>query len=189
MTQTITIAGKPFTAEPRYAEGHVLTANEANALNQTFFENLRNNFAGKAKDGGSQEDFDAYVSTYKFGERTGGGGGSRDPIEVEALNLGRDAIRKAITTKGGKISDYTAAAITKAAQNLIDNKPEYREKAKARVEEMRSMAGESISDDLLETLKAESEKSEAEGQTTEPEGAEASSEEAPASRKRRASAE
>lgn len=163
-TQTITIAGKPFLVIPRYAEGHVLTPNEASALNQTYFENLRNNFANKAKEGGTQADFDAYAASYKFGERTGGGG-SRDPIEVEAMNLARDAIKRSITAKGGKISDYTAAAISNAAAKLVESKPEYREKAKERVAQAQAIAGESISDDLLAELKADSEKSE-EGETT-----------------------
>ena len=55
MPHTITIAGKPFTVEPKFEAGHVLTANEASTLNQTWFENLRNNFAPKAKEGGSQD--------------------------------------------------------------------------------------------------------------------------------------
>lgn len=166
-TQTITIAGKPFTVAARYAEGHTLSANEANALNQTYFENLRNNFANKAKEGGTQEDFDAYASSYKFGERTGGGG-SRDPVEVEAMNLARDAIKRSITAKGGKISDYTAAAISNAAAKLVESKPEYREKAKERVAQAQAIAGESISDDLLAELKADSEKPEGETAGEEP---------------------
>lgn len=151
-THTLTIAGKSFTAAPRYAEGHVLTGNEANALNQTFFENLRNNFAGKAKEGGTQEDFDKYVETYKFGERTGGGGGSRDPIEVEAMALARDALKKTIQKQGKKLSDFTAQAISNAAKKLVDTRPEFREKAAQRVAEMQAVASDSISDDILAGL-------------------------------------
>lgn len=48
-TQEITVAGLTFTADAPYKEGHPLTAGEAVALNQTYSENLRNNFAGRVK--------------------------------------------------------------------------------------------------------------------------------------------
>ena len=74
-TQAITIAGARFTVPLRYAEGHVLTAGEANALNQTYLENCRNNLSGKAKDGTlTQEIVDQYAASYVFGQRTGGFG-------------------------------------------------------------------------------------------------------------------
>ena len=66
-----------------YAEGSVLQANEAEALNQTLTENLRNNFATRLRQrqdeaaqegttyepdmGELQAEFDEYVSTYEFG--------------------------------------------------------------------------------------------------------------------------
>lgn len=153
MPHTITIAGKPFSVEPRYSEGHTLNANEASALNQTFFENLRNNFAGKAKDNGTQEDFDAYVASYQFGVRVGGGG-SRDPIESEAMNMARDQIKAAIRAKGGKIADYSAESITAAAGKLLDKDPTIRELARKRVEEMQSTARAAVDDDLLSGLEA-----------------------------------
>lgn len=152
MTQTITIAGRSFTVEPRYAEGHTLSANEASALNQTFFENLRNNFAGKAKEGGTQEEFDQYSSAYQFGVRTGGGGGSRDPIEVEAMSLARDAVRKGIVAAGKKIADFSAKTISEAAAKLLDKNPSYREKAAERVAQMQDIAGETIDPSILESL-------------------------------------
>ena len=72
-TQTITIAELQFTVPLRYAEGHVLTAGEANALNQTYLENCRNNLSGRAKDGTlTQEIVDQYAASYVFGQRTGG---------------------------------------------------------------------------------------------------------------------
>lgn len=191
MTQKLTIAGKQFEVEPRYAEGHVLTANEAATLNQTFFENIRNNFAGKAKEDGTQEDLDKYVASYKFGERTGGGGGSRDPIEVEALNLARDAVRKAITTKGGKIADFTAKAISEAAAKLVEANPVYREKAKERVEQMQSIASDSIDPSIMEALTAaakpegDAAEPDASGEATTEASTETTETEAPATGRRR----
>lgn len=167
--QSITIAGRSFDVQPRYAEGHTLNAGEAAALNQTYFENLRNNFANKAKEGGTQEDFTAYAESYQFGVRTGGGG-SRDPIEVEAMNLARDAVKKGILAAGKKIADYSAKAISEAAGKLVEKNPAYREKARERVAEMQAMANETIDPDLfaeLEAAQAEaSTEAETEGEST-----------------------
>src|SRR4029077_16952210 len=67
-TQAITIAGTRFTVPVRYAEGHVLTAGEANALNQTYLENCRNNLSGRAKDGTlTQEIVDQYAACVGWG--------------------------------------------------------------------------------------------------------------------------
>jgi len=154
MSHSITISGRQFSVEPRYAEGHTLTANEAAALNQTYFENLRNNFASKAKEGADQSAFDEYAASYQFGVRTGGGS-SRDPIEVEALNLGRDAVKDLIKKQGKNISDYSAKAISEAAAKLIDKDPSYRELAKRRVEELQTAATASLdTDDLFAGLEA-----------------------------------
>ena len=150
---TITIAGKPFNVAPRYAEGHVLTANEASALNQTYFENLRNNFASKAKEGADQAQFDEYVQSYQFGVRAAGG--SRDPIEAEAMDLARDSVKDAIRKSGKKLTDYTAKAISAAAEKLLarpDKGAEFRALAKQRVEQMRAAASNEIDSDLLSSL-------------------------------------
>jgi hypothetical protein len=54
--EQITISGHSFNVPVRYEEGHELTAGEASALNQTYHENLRNNFAKKVKDAGDGAD-------------------------------------------------------------------------------------------------------------------------------------
>lgn len=183
MTQTITIAGRSFTVEPKYSEGHTLTANEASALNQLRSENLRNNFAQKAKDGASQEDFDKYASSYEFGVRTGGGRTS-DPVEAAAMEIARETIRDALRKAGKKLTDYKAAQISAAAAKLLegDRGPSIREAAKRRVEEMQSAAAGDLSDDLMEVLNTPVESASTEGE------AEASTVEAPASNRRRAAA-
>lgn len=48
-SNAIVIAGLSLSVFAPIAEGHVCTVNEAAALNQTFAENIRNNFAGKVK--------------------------------------------------------------------------------------------------------------------------------------------
>lgn len=181
MSHTITISGKPFEVEPRYSEGHVLTANEASALNQTFFENLRNNFAGKAKEGADQAAFNEYVTAYQFGVRVGGSG-SRDPIEVEAMNMARQQIKDAIKLRNGKVSDYSAETITAAAAKRLDQDPSIRELARQRVEQMRSVATSAVSDDLLSGLELAKP-----AETDTDTDASTSSEEAPSSNSRKKS--
>ena len=126
-TQAITIAGSQFTVPLRYAEGHVLIAGEANALNQTFLENCRNNLSGKAKDGTlTQEIVDQYAASYQFGQRKGGFGPS-DPVESMALTIARKRVKS-----GG----MSAAEITQAAQALLasDRGASIRKAAQAMIE-------------------------------------------------------
>jgi len=179
-TDEITIQGHVFTAPLRYAEGHTLTANEAGALNQTYHENLRNNFAGTVKkkleelfgvkdEAGKvsipddaelsdeqltevQTEFDAYAQAYEFGARRVGGGGRTpsDPIEKEALNLAKAAIRQALKTNGKTAGADTVAA---AAKQLIDTQPQWKETAARRVAEQQAIAGAGL-DDLVGSMSA-----------------------------------
>lgn len=149
---TITIAGNVFSVPKPYTDGHVLTSNEAAALNQVFAENIRNNFAktvATATDAGSfdlevfQSKLDEYVDGYEFGVRTGGGGRSGDPVMVEAMSIARDLVRKAILKAGHKLSDVSAANITQMAKDAIDSgkNPQILELAKQRVEAAKDIAG------------------------------------------------
>lgn len=148
--EQITIAGEVFNAPLRYEEGHELNANEAAALNQTYHENLRNNFAKKVKDAKEanafdmatfQADFDKYAQTYQFGTRVGGGGGAvRDPVMAEAMRIAKGQIRVAIKAKGGKVSDYEGTAITEAAKGLIARDEKILEMARAHVAEAQAAA-------------------------------------------------
>ena len=149
MTHTITISKRAFTVEPRYSAGHVLNDNEAGALNQTFYENLRNNFAKQATEGASQEDFDKYAAAYKFGVRVGGSGPTRDPVQAQAIAIAKDRVKAQIQKLGKKLSDFTAAKLTTLAQALIEKDPSIVELAKARVEELRSMATAELDDSEL----------------------------------------
>src|SRR5215510_10072139 len=96
-TEQITIQGKAFKVRVKYAAGHV--------LNQTYWENLRNNFAKKVADGLEsgiseevlQSQLDDYAAEYEFGERRGGGGGFRgDPVMTAAMAIAREVVRNAI---------------------------------------------------------------------------------------------
>jgi hypothetical protein len=119
----ITIQGVVFSAPSPYAVGHVLNENEASVLNQTFSENLRNNFAPKLKAvidentkagvdaltieqiGTLQTEFAAYAAAYKFGAvGAGGARGPADPIGDLALSKARAKVQAQATAKGLKLT-------------------------------------------------------------------------------------
>lgn len=164
--EQITIAGHSFNVPVRYEEGHELTAGEASALNQTYHENLRNNFAKKVKDAGAgadisalQTELDAYAGEYQFGVRTGGGGGgvSRDPVMSEAMRMAKKQLGDLIRAKGKKVSDYEPAAIIAGAKALLA-RPEGQvimETARKRVEEQKALAAGDLGD-LLDGMAVKS---------------------------------
>src|ERR1700719_659511 len=93
----ITISGSRFTVAPKYAAGHILTAGEAAALEQTRREAIRNNLASKVKDGKvDQAGVDEYAAAFQFGERNGGF--TSDPLEAMALTIARRKVKKAKMT-------------------------------------------------------------------------------------------
>jgi len=155
--EQITISGHSFNVPVRYEEGHELTAGEASALNQTYHENLRNNFSKKVKDAGEgadlsslQAELDTYAEAYAFGVRTAGTGISRDPVMAEAMRIARKQVAELIKKAGKKPSAYEPAAINAAAKGLLDKDPNIMEMAKARVAEQQSLASEDLSDILAD---------------------------------------
>jgi len=167
-TDTIKIAGNDFVVPNRYKDGDEINALEAQALNQTFHENLRNNFAKKVTDKKQnkedkdevlpedvvaelQAELDEYAQNYQFNARTGGGPGN--PVMQEAMRIAKDKIREHIRKKAGvKISDYTTAQINAAAKQLIENNPEIKQLAEQRVEEAKATATANL-DSLLANAK------------------------------------
>lgn len=170
----ITIAGETFRVPQPYTAGVVLNANEASALNQTYAENLRNNFASKVKaaqEAGTfehdvlQGSLDDYANDYEFGVRTGGGR-SGDPVQVEAMAIARELVRKAIAKANAqdsskpKLSDVPASKISELAKGVLsrgDAKAEaIRDAARQRVE-----AAKEITDDVeIDSLGGASEEGE-----------------------------
>lgn len=59
-------------------------------------------------------------------------------IMTEARRLARQAVKDAIKADGGKISHYEASEITAAANRLIEEYPEYVERATKEIEERRA---------------------------------------------------
>ena len=146
--ETYTIAGESFSIPQPYKHGHSLTEGEASQLNQVYAENVRNNLAGKVKEqketgAFDQEVFqgtvDDYCEGYEFGVRTGGGR-TGDPVRAEAMNIAREAVRKAIRDKGHKLADVSSATITKLASNYLEKTPSILAIARARVEQVAAIA-------------------------------------------------
>jgi len=140
--QPFTVAGKTLSCPTPYTEGHVLTANEAAALNQTFVENIRNNMAKKVGDcpdaDEAQRLIDEYVAVYEFGVRRSGGP-KGDPIEREAMAIAREKVREAIVAQGYKLKDFTAEKITELAQDTLAKYPQIRELAAENVQRRASI--------------------------------------------------
>lgn len=126
-TRSVTIAGESVTLPEPFAEGHTCTANEAQALNQVFAENVRNNLANQVKARADGEDpqsiVDSYIKTYEFGVRSGGGGRSADPVEREAMNIAREAVKAALAKKGR--TDVKAKEISELAKQALEEKPDF----------------------------------------------------------------
>lgn len=136
-TQAITIQGKSFSIPAPYAEGHVLNANEAGAVNQLFAENIRNNFAGlmkkaedKRKEDGTtalltQADLDKYAETYKFGVRSGSGP-RLDPVEREMRKMAETQVKALLSSKNialkalpeGKYDELVEKVLAKYGDDL-----------------------------------------------------------------------
>jgi hypothetical protein len=153
--QEVTIAGEVFKIAPKYDVGHILTDNEASTLNQTFFENIRNNMAGRVKDAKEKGDFDLdlmqdevtqYASEYEFGARRGGGGVVRDPVEAEALKLVKRGIQKALVDAHGRDHGVSAEQITAHARKVLASEKgaKYREQAEQIVSITRAAAEEEL---------------------------------------------
>ena len=103
------ISGVPLSVIQPFAAGHVLTDLEAASLNQTFAENIGNNFRSfvdkaevKTPDA-LQPALDQLMSSYEFYKRGGGGGRAVDPVEREARQIGLEAIKQKLAEKGQKV--------------------------------------------------------------------------------------
>lgn len=156
---SIQIAGEQFNVPQPYAGGHVLTDNEAQSLNQTYAENVRNNMASKVKALKEAGTFDAevfqgtvddYCDNYEFGQRTGGGR-TGDPVQAEAMAITRDLVRQAISkayaadNSKPKLADVPAKKISElaAAQLAKTDDPRTQQimaTAKARVDAAKELS-------------------------------------------------
>ncbi len=159
----LTIGGPNFSVPLPYEEGHVLRANEAEVLNQTYCENLRNNFsktvaeavAAAEESGGSldipglQKELTEYVQEYDFGVRRGGFR-TTDPVRQVAMEMARDKVRKALKRAGHKLADVGSAKISELAARAIETNPGFMEKAREQVERAQEVGLENAEELLAE---------------------------------------
>ncbi len=141
MSKEFTIKGHKFTIEVPYAEGHILTANEAATLNQTFVENIRNNQAKVVETGLAegktveqlQEVISAFASTYKFGAgRATTNAIPRDPVAAAAVRIARSVLTAALKEKKVDVKTFDKDKF-EALVAQIAAKPEVIEKAREQV--------------------------------------------------------
>jgi hypothetical protein len=158
MPQEVTIAGETFTIEPRFAEGHVLSTNEASTLNQTFYENVRNNNAkwiSEAKENGSFDQDEAqahitkYAEEYEFGARRGPGA-PRDPVMSLAFKDCRRAVLKAVVEKYGKDHGFSPEDVAAKTNQILSGPKGERFVAQARekIELDRKAAADLLNEDI-----------------------------------------
>lgn len=143
----VTIKGQKFMVPLPFAEGHVLRQNEADTLNQTFCENIRNNFASKVEEASEngatpdmaklQAELDAYVVDYDFGVRRSGGVRVVDPVEREAMKIAKERIRVALKKANKKATPEEMDVLAKQA---LEKYPQIRASAKTIVETRNSVA-------------------------------------------------
>lgn len=142
MSKEFTIKGHKFVIEVPYAEGHVMTANEAATLNQTFVENIRNNQAKVVESGLAegktvaelQEVIAAFASTYKFGAgRATTNAIPRDPVAAAAQRIARSTLTAALKEKKIDVKTFDKDKF-EALVAQIAAKPEVIEKAREQVE-------------------------------------------------------
>lgn len=152
-TQQLTIQKFTFTIPAPYAAGPIeLTDGEAAALNQTYAENIRNNFAAqmkKAAEGETpkelgQTELDVYVASYEFGKRSTGMR-SRDPVGVEERRLAREAINALILSKGKKLKDYSTEQMNTMLGKVVES-GKFRAQAEAVVAARGAVAVDPLAD-------------------------------------------
>ena len=140
----LTIQGTVFTIPRPFNAGHICTAGEAKALNQTLAENTRNNYNDRVKKAlrkatdeapfdhtEIQAEIDEYLKTYEFGVRRGRG--PADPVEREAFLIGKEFVKAALRKKSLKISDYSTEEINQLASEAVTSNQAISEEAKRRV--------------------------------------------------------
>jgi len=159
---SLTIQGLVFSVPRVYAPGHVLNEHEAQALDQTRRENLRNNFASRIeakiaelKKAGATDpkvgdlneeelraEFQKYVDEYSFAARR-----TRapvDPVLNEATKMARAQVTAALRKKEIDLKTVSAEQMQKYVDALLAKYPGITEEAKRRVD-----ATKSISTDIL----------------------------------------
>ena len=147
------------TVSQPYAEGHVMTAIEAEKFNNVYADAIRTVLMTRLKKvtGGPAFDaaavstaFQSYADGYKFSTRASGGNrearASVSAVEKEAHKIAKDLVLASIRNKGGNPKDYSAEQIAGFVEQVLEKKPEIREEASRRIESARGIAGDVLAD-------------------------------------------
>jgi hypothetical protein len=146
-TMQMSIEGLVFEVAAPYAEGHTVTEAEAKALNQMRKENIGNNVRKAIKDlKGDAEEFTAEQAeqataivaekdaNYEF-TLSSARGTSKDPLEVMATRLAREAVNTEIQRQGQTVKAYKEANADKYDELVasVSENPQIIELAKQRI--------------------------------------------------------
>ncbi len=141
----IEVNGFFFEVPLYYTEGHVLSAAEAVALDQTRRENLRNIFAKTVKKAieaddtsGLQAQFDELLASYQFTRTTIKG--ALDPVERKAHEIAIEMAKAALNQNNIKKSDLQEGVFEKFVEDILGQKPEIFEEARNQIERAKSLA-------------------------------------------------
>lgn len=123
-----------------FAEGHPLSESEANVLNQTYAENIRNNISSRVKNSETELDeaavqamIDEYVTTYEFGVRAGGGGVALTPVERRVRKIASERVRAVLKEQGYTKKDIGDEAFDEYVQKVIDANPQITDLAESQL--------------------------------------------------------
>lgn len=164
------VQGLIFSFQPKYGVGHVLSQVEADVLNQTFGENLRNNFASRMRDAAEEiakatpagetprefneeekaafaEAFATYAAEYTF-KAPRAGAGPVDPIEAETAKIAKAIVLAHLAKKNIKVASLPEGNLATLIKGLIAKQPGIREEAVRRVDALKA-AGDTALDDLM----------------------------------------
>lgn len=162
---SLKIAGLHFSLSRPipFHTGHVLTEAEASVLNQTWVENLRNNFAAKVKAAvdaipaeektngipeglltALQTEFNTYASTYTFGIRAPKA--HVDPIEHLAQKIAKEAISTRLRERKIDIKSISAEKMQEYITSYLAKYPDARKEAKRRLDAMRKAVAADLDD-------------------------------------------
>lgn len=106
------INGLTFLVAQPYAEGHVCTAAEAKALNQTRSENIGNNVRQRIKDMLAENKPEAEIvamvaevdNAYEFNMSSVSSARQLDPVEREARKIARELLKAHLAQTGRKLT-------------------------------------------------------------------------------------
>lgn len=164
-SREIAVNGLAIEVPSPYSEGHVLNAAEAHTLNQTFAENVSNNFRTSIKKALEahnvtkveelsaevisklKADGSAYASTYQFSISGRGPRAIVDPVEREMHKIAGDLVRTALRAKKvdlKKLEETSPGKLEELISSAMASKPAIREEAERRVKARAELADLSL---------------------------------------------